>query len=480
MQKLNLQEKEKLYAKDYQHYIEYDYIEDNEIIITIEHCNNCEDHSVHTQHINNIYAKFAKILQKAILIRFPFLKIILKPIDTQILNTNSNYSNNNNIIDHRFKEVRIGAFEIQLAYVFKDDNNIKKLQIIEIFSKLKLKQWPSLNSVLEKIMKNVPKLNLFINVYDKEEEDKEIKEEENKEVDSKEKITSKNILFSKFENIKINLYNLKDNQIKELADLANEELERILNPKMRKIFLKQNQENINNLILSPQNNNNNNNKLSTFRPVSSLSNFNDLSKINSSRLYSARSNSSCLRPLSSVSVFKSSMLSKIVSNREKNIELLEDKESIDKHKGTLIRTNFTNLEGLCILNSLPYDSYLIEVEDSKSFLCSGFFLKFKRINESSNVTKLIPLSKQINGYLELFVYYNLDKKDFNMILLSNAEIIIQKVNNEDEAFLDAFNDNEQLLIKENKKIQGRYNSIVSPGKYLLSVECKGYEVIFKL
>ena len=66
-------------------FIEYDFIEDNQYIITIEYCSNCEEHKSHTFHRSELYKNYAINLQKCILIRFPFIKVLLKPIETDIL-----------------------------------------------------------------------------------------------------------------------------------------------------------------------------------------------------------------------------------------------------------------------------------------------------------------------------------------------------------------------------------------------------------
>ena len=82
-------------TKPQTHYLEFDYMEPNDIIVTIEHCANCEHHQSHTQHINDIFRHMAKLVQRAILSRFPFIKVYLKPIDGTVS--------------------RLGAFEIQYA-----------------------------------------------------------------------------------------------------------------------------------------------------------------------------------------------------------------------------------------------------------------------------------------------------------------------------------------------------------------------------
>ena len=44
-----------LKSKEQKHFLEFDYLENNDIIIAIEYCSNCEEHMKHTQHINDIY-----------------------------------------------------------------------------------------------------------------------------------------------------------------------------------------------------------------------------------------------------------------------------------------------------------------------------------------------------------------------------------------------------------------------------------------
>lgn len=85
-QKLHISEKSKRITTE-KYYEEFKNLEENEIMITIEHCSNCHEHITHTQHINNIYLKFARSLQKCILLRYPFMRVLLKPIETDIVST---------------------------------------------------------------------------------------------------------------------------------------------------------------------------------------------------------------------------------------------------------------------------------------------------------------------------------------------------------------------------------------------------------
>jgi hypothetical protein len=210
----------------------------NDIIITIEHCSNCDDHKTHTQHINDIYRNQAINLQKCILMRFPFIKVYLKPIDTQIVPTNLQNYEKSEVVDYKYKDVRIGAFEIQLAI------KTEKLEIFQVHSKLNSGQWPNFNSILNKIVTKLPRFNLSLNIFDREDKINEPERSENSEDNNNDNqeiksgnsdpnFEEENLLPSKFENIKINLYQLKNPQILNIINQSNDDLEMILNPRKR-------------------------------------------------------------------------------------------------------------------------------------------------------------------------------------------------------------------------------------------------------
>jgi hypothetical protein len=215
------------------HYLEFDYMQKNDIIITIEHCSNCDDHQTHTQHFNDIYRFFAQSLQKCILMRFPFIKVYLKPIDTEIVPVGLQNYEKNPIVDLKYKDVRIGAFEIQLAI------KTEKLDIIPIHSKLSSGLWPSLSGILNKIVSHLPRFNLSLSIFDREDKiEEELKDPVNIAISNDEQVKElKNddemLLPTKFENIKINVYQLKNPQILQIISQTNEELDKVLNPKKR-------------------------------------------------------------------------------------------------------------------------------------------------------------------------------------------------------------------------------------------------------
>lgn len=105
-------------------------MEENQFIVTIEYCSNCQEHSVFTSHNAELYKNYALSLQKCILLRFPFISVLLKPIETDIQVKFNNLKEKEvqvkNKINALFKDVRLGAFEVQLCYKVK---KIKKTKI---------------------------------------------------------------------------------------------------------------------------------------------------------------------------------------------------------------------------------------------------------------------------------------------------------------------------------------------------------------
>ena len=158
-----------------------------------------------------MYKNFAKSIQNALLLRFPFIKVYLKPIDTDIVKNEDNKKNN--IIDDRFKEVRIGAMEVLLCTKING-----KKDTFQLFSKLQSHQWPSISKLLDMIIQYVPKFSMNINIYDKESG----MMDSNKEF---EEIKDEDFTYSKYENIKINVYYINNEKVKEICNVAAEGME---------------------------------------------------------------------------------------------------------------------------------------------------------------------------------------------------------------------------------------------------------------
>jgi hypothetical protein len=162
-------------------FIEYSYIEDNQYAITIEYCSNCEEHKTHTFHRAELYKNYAISLQKCILLRFPFIKVILKPIDTDILKEEKyklpkvdlKGNSEKKYVNDKFKDVRIGAFEVQICF----KKNGEDLKMALLHSKLQTKQFPNILKILDKIVSYLPTFSGKIITYEKEEDKNEISKE---------------------------------------------------------------------------------------------------------------------------------------------------------------------------------------------------------------------------------------------------------------------------------------------------------------
>lgn len=134
--------------------------------------------------------------------------------------------------------------------------------------------------------------------------------------------------------------------------------------------------------------------------------------------------------------------------------IIEDKEVIENLKATLIRTVYTNREGRFILDSLPYDTYLIEIENSKNFIGCGMVFKPNFILDSGSqintektlgkiknglgtFAKLIGLKRQTDAYVSIFISFIKDAENFDFITLKNCTIIFRKI---EEIKVDSFID----------------------------------------
>ena len=145
------------YKQFIRNFVEYDTAKDGEYIISIEYCSSCEEHSNITHHSNDVFKDLAYKYQTIIKERFPFINVILKPVDVDIvkneryklptLRKNGGIFEHNVPINDKFKQCRIGAFEIQISTMIKGRKNIKM-----IHSKLKTKKFPKVKDVLDKIV----------------------------------------------------------------------------------------------------------------------------------------------------------------------------------------------------------------------------------------------------------------------------------------------------------------------------------------
>ena len=142
---------------------EFNFMEDNQYKIIIEYCSNCEEHQAYTFHKEEIFKNYATYLEKCILLRFPFIKVILKPIDSDNIRLKFPKVNKSGEMINKL-DIRIGAFEVILSYKKKGEQLKNEL----LYSKLEKKMFPSISNILDKIVKYVPSFNGEIIVYEKE------------------------------------------------------------------------------------------------------------------------------------------------------------------------------------------------------------------------------------------------------------------------------------------------------------------------
>ena len=449
------------------HFLEFDFLENNDIIIIIEHCSNCEEHLNHTNHVNNIYKNISKLLQLCINLRYPFIKVYLKPIDI-----------NNKSIN------KLGALEVQLGMKINDNKTITTL-----FSKLNCNQWPNFNNILNKINSIVPLIDIKCTVYDKEED----VDNNNNSIDNNNNINlndnndENNIkikndkislaLPSKYENIKINLYSLKNKQIESYCKEASNQLDIAFNPK-RKTEIYYEEQKKNDININNNNGFNNqskiSNKLNLTQKLTKPESFMKNQSINNTFNYSIKNNST-------TSFF----------NYSKKTDLIEDLSLVNDLKGKLLSTGYVDKSGILIFENVPYDSYLIEVESSKVFLGCGMPILFQKIynknnsqnsaNKNSNnylLNKIFGLKRQIDAFVEVYLFSKNDKNDLSGInLVSGARVVLIKKFFESGDIVSGNVD--ELELEENKNIQGRYEIVTEAGEAELNVIKKGYENIYK-
>ena len=449
------------------HFLEFDFLENNDIIIIIEHCSNCEEHLNHTNHVNNIYKNISKLLQLCINLRYPFIKVYLKPIDI-----------NNKSIN------KLGALEVQLGMKISDNKTITTL-----FSKLNCNQWPNFNNILNKINSIVPLIDIKCTVYDKEED----VDNNNNSIDNNNNINlndnndENNIkikndkislaLPSKYENIKINLYSLKNKQIESYCKEASNQLDIAFNPK-RKTEIYYEEQKKNDININNNNGFNNqskiSNKLNLTQKLTKPESFMKNQSISNTFNYSIKNNST-------TSFF----------NYSKKTDLIEDLSLVNDLKGKLLSTGYVDKSGILIFENVPYDSYLIEVESSKVFLGCGMPILFQKIynknnsqnsaNKSTNnylLNKIFGLKRQIDAFVEVYLFSKNDKNDLSGInLVSGARVVLIKKFFESGDIVSGNVD--ELELEENKNIQGRYEIVTEAGEAELNVIKKGYENIYK-
>lgn len=150
----NVDEEEKKQVRQ-KEFKESNFLKENEVLLTIEHCDNCEEHSGTTRHDPLKYYQLAQTIKNAVLSRYPMVKILIKPVSK---------------LDPESNKKRMGAFEVQVSNKSKG-----KLTIVVLHSKLSTRKWPDVNEVVTKLSSYLPTCQLFVTVFDENNQDKPLK-----------------------------------------------------------------------------------------------------------------------------------------------------------------------------------------------------------------------------------------------------------------------------------------------------------------
>ena len=445
---------------------EFNFMEDNQYKIIIEYCSNCEEHQAYTSHKSEVFQNYATYLQKCILLRFPFIKVVLKPIDSSNIRLKFPKVNKSGDLINKF-DVRIGAFEVILSYKKKDEELKNEL----LYSKLEKKMFPLISSILDKIVKYLPTFNGQIIVYEKENRN-DIQEIE-KDFEKKELI----------EGLEINIYLMKNIQIINIINKAWNEIRDQIDPKRRLMAIRE--QRLMNKINSEEKYTSQTNHINTnerYLRSSSMTNIrnNDFLEDNffktqtSFKLKRQKTNKS-----DNFKIYNRNDIDELYKNKSKNSassKYIFDKEISNNLKGKLIIRKYTNKEGVIDIGPLPYDSYYIEVKESTQFRNVGLCLSFNDLNlyKDNFIKKYIGLLTQENAYIQVHVYEtkeNDKEKIPDLSLLSNAKISLKKIKeNKEEKNRDL-----NIEIKESNK-SGIYENTVPPGKYILETKKSNYEL----
>jgi hypothetical protein len=502
------EEKSKKKAK--QDFIDYKFISENQYIVTIEFCSNCKEHENFTSHSAELYKNYALSLQKCILLRFPFISVLLKPIDTDIVKSdwhkikkddNVDKKNGNQAsmfyINDQFKEVRIGAFEVQLC--LKADNQSK---VIVLHSKLETKQWPRIDVILNKIVSYMPFFKARIFVYQKDLEETEEEnsqnygEEENQDMVNQvqenndiNKNPSGIFKGGLIEGLKINIFLQKNNQISQISNESWENIQNEKDPYKRKIMNKEKKlmekqemykSNKSNILHTNNMNKNishiieNKNYCRTRPPSAS-----------SQRRVNLTLNKNNSRPSSSKNRIQINIendyINTCINPMEQNLIL--DKKICESLKGKLIICKYTNNEGYIDIGPIPYDSYYIEVTENKQYRSVGMCLSFNKLPTKNKnfIKRYIGLYTQENAFIQLHVFENLkdNENKEDPVHLSKAQVLIEVLRDENKE--DYLEEKEvKFEIKEKANSTGIFEQMVPPGKYLLKIKRENYETVTKI
>ena len=464
-----------------QNFLEYNKAQPGEYIITIEYCSSCEEHANITQHSDTIFKDLALKYQKIIKERFPFITVILKPIDVDIVKNdvykypktkkNGGYYINNFPINDQFKQCRIGAFEIQIS-----TNNNGKIDTRMIHSKLKTKKFPNVTNVLDKIVSFMPQFKLNLVLFDKEDYED----------------------LDKMNGIQVNIYLCKSRIVKEVGESTEEQVLNFTSPgrrlnmlRMRRLANEQNLFKNADSLFSQKNNN---------RVLSSMPGkcrgFSAASSLSSRPVTSKKFN---IKSYNSTDKFSDTETDGAKNKNEKDDI---DEAILKSQKGILIKKKFSKIEKTennqeedersesvtLKFDALSYDTYIIETVENCNFQSSWTLLKFNQIdlNNNGEITKYIGLWHQKNAILNIHLFMEKeifvpnDNQNNEDNLKNGNENVVKRYDQEpitDATITISRCDDPNSRYKVYPNSKGIYEYMTKPGEYKLEITKKDCEII---
>ena len=447
---------------------EYENITPGNFIITIEYCSSCEEHFNITQHgVDKIFRELAIKFQKIITERFSFIKVLLKPIDVDIVKNTEfkiKLPDKNGeayppfpAINEQFKECKIGAFEIQITTKDSKGNLIKKM----LHSKLKTKKFPVVENVLNKIAAMMPRFNLNLILFD---------QEDYQELD-------------KMNGIEVNIHLSNSHIIKKLSESVREQVNNFVKPGRRlemiqrlKILQEQN-------FTKTESNDIVNERFHTI--TTNNNNFNNRS-IKSSLLRRKTHSKSKTRTKNNIGL-NTEILSSTNSGLSSDFkgQSIQEYKYLKNQMGLLIQRLYSKVddniskedfldssESVSLkFNPLPYDTYIIETKENSNFQSSITLLKFNEIdiNNNGQITKYIGLWHQQKAILNILLYKEVDIKDEENNQIRKDQI---PINTSNITISDADDPNSRFQVTRNG---GMYRYKTQPGEYKLEIDTKDFE-----
>ena len=454
MKEIELRDKKKKPSDYIKEFNDYDSLQEGQYLITIEYCAQCKEHQNITQHDDELFKKVAVNYQKIIQTRFPFIKVVLKPIDVDIVKNektplpkikkNGGAYEGNKPLNDRFNQCRIGAFEIQISKRDKNNNNIDTRLI---HSKLQTKFFPKVNNVLLKISSFLPTFNLNLILYDKEDYDD----------------------IEKMNDIEVRVYLCNSNYIKKMTENTEYEINNFNNPKMRLMTMRQMR------IMQKESPFGNKKTGPNRRAQSAVRRINveneneengaDLNE--EKMLHEQKGKKMAVRyskvpELEEKNVEESS--NNVNSNKNENSNnnnniIVENPSNYNEQSDSNNNNNKTDDRSESVkiqFNPLPYDTYLIETIENPNFMGSITLLNFQTINpEKKDIIKYIGLWHQQKSILKVLVYTKIKvKKPKDEQNLPSNNINSQTTNVQ----TDIKNSNENNNNNDNNNIQNNENN----------------------